>query len=167
MNITLYRASEDSPLLVPSKEVYGDQYALYQLADNKKPRHAIGRLDAIFTTLSVQEAKQWGTKVYKLEADIPYSAGNAFDITKWTELVEYYLLNAFKDTPETNRRINELINAYWQSQTPIKDILKELEIHPEQARRWEVMISPQWVHSVSELQDEISISREGNRRKWK
>jgi len=51
MKITLYRASSDDPLEIPDKGVYGDQYALCQLADRAKPRYARGRLESLYAAV--------------------------------------------------------------------------------------------------------------------
>ena len=152
-NLTLYRAAKENPLLIPSKETYGDQYALYQLADRMKPRHSRGRLDSIFAGLSAKEATHWGDRVFELKAEVPFKDCNAYDISKWTKVTEYYLAHAFEDTPETNTRLDELIEQYWASKTPIKKVLQDIEENPEGSHRWEILLPPDCVTGYSEIQE--------------
>jgi len=159
-SIKLFRASENDPLALPDKATYGDQYALYQMADRLKPKHSLGRLGSIFAGLTKDEAKQWGDKIWNMEAEVPYKGANAYDIQKWSRLVEFYLLYASKNNPETYAKIEQLIKEYWDSQKSIKEILDEIEENPEAQARYEVLLKPEWVTKIEEIEENQEIKRE-------
>lgn len=151
IKLELFRASEKDPLALPGKMDYGGQYGLYKEADWLKPKHAQGRLGSVFAGLTREEARQWGDKIWKLEAEVPYKHANAYDVTKWTELVEYYLLHAAENTPEVKARVQQLIREYWASQRPVQEILDEVVADSGAQGRWEVLLAPEWVAGIEEL----------------
>lgn len=163
VNLELYRASANDPLALPEKTTYGDQYALYEKADRLKPKHALGRLESIFAGLSQEEAKRWGDHIWKLTVEVPHKHLNAYDITKWTELVEYYLLHAAKNTAETNERIEMLIKEYWASQKPVKEIVEELKERQGVSSRWEILLAPEWVTEVEDVSENRETKHEMQR----
>lgn len=166
-SLKLYRASDNNPLTIPDKKVYGDQYALYKKADalRPNPRHTLPRLDCIFAGLSPNEAKQWGNRIWELSVEIPYKYLYAYDIMKWTALVGYYLLHAFKATPETNTKLETLIKEYWASRKPIKEVYAMIKADSNIINRWEILISPDWVTHLEEIKENKETRSELQRKK--
>lgn len=153
-NLTIYRASENSPIETADSEAFGIQLPLLKYVDDFRPKNTLPRIGSLFTGLTPKEASQWGDNLWTIEAIIPYEFSNAYDITKWTRIADYWLSRASSKSNYDQEILNELITDYWTSAVSVNKLISQLE-WDEDIGRYELLISPEWVQNFKPFEGKV------------